>query len=66
MFLSELKIWNFRKDGSGDGGTPGLYLKLNKEWVDEARYYYDGFGLKETSDIRFKYPLVGCCGPNTL
>ena len=30
MFLSELKIWNFRKYGSGDGGTPGLHLKLNK------------------------------------
>jgi len=30
MFLSELKIWNFRKYGYGDGGAPGLYLKLNK------------------------------------
>ncbi len=30
MFLSELKIWNFRKYGSCDGGAPGLYLKLNK------------------------------------
>ena len=30
MFLSELKIWNFRKYGSGDGGAPGLHLKLNK------------------------------------
>ncbi len=30
MFLSELKIWNFRKYGSGDSGAPGLHLKLNK------------------------------------
>ncbi|MCX6325040.1 MAG: AAA family ATPase [Bacteroidia bacterium] len=30
MFLSELKIWNFRKYGSGGNGTPGLHLKLNK------------------------------------
>jgi len=30
MFLSELKIWNFRKYGSGEGGAPGLLLKLNK------------------------------------
>lgn len=30
MFLSELKIWNFRKYGSGDGGAPGLHLQLNK------------------------------------
>ena len=30
MFLSELKIWNFRKYGSGDGDAPGLHLKLNK------------------------------------
>ena len=30
MFLSKLKIWNFRKYGSGDGDAPGLYLKLNK------------------------------------
>lgn len=30
MFLSELKIWNFRKYGSGDGGAPGLHLKLNR------------------------------------
>ena len=38
MFLFELKIWNFRKYGSGDGGAPGLYLKLNKGlnlFVDE-------------------------------
>ncbi len=30
MFLSELKIWNFRKYGSGGSGAPGLHLKLNK------------------------------------
>ncbi|MDP8218142.1 MAG: AAA family ATPase [Candidatus Theseobacter exili] len=30
MFLSELKIWNFRKYGSGDGDDPGLHLRLNK------------------------------------
>ena len=30
MFLSELKIWNFRKYGSSDGDAPGLHLKLNK------------------------------------
>lgn len=30
MFLSELKIWNFRKYGSGEGSAPGLLLKLNK------------------------------------
>ena len=30
MFLSELKIWNFRKYGSGDDGAPGLHLQLNK------------------------------------
>jgi len=30
MFLSEVKIWNFRKYRSGDGGAPGLHLKLNK------------------------------------
>lgn len=30
MFLSELKIWNFRKYGSGNSGSPGLHLKLNK------------------------------------
>ena len=30
MFLSELKIWNFRKYVSGDGSTPGLHLKFNK------------------------------------
>jgi putative ATP-dependent endonuclease of OLD family len=29
MFLSEIKIWNFRKYGSGDDGAPGLHLKLN-------------------------------------
>ena len=28
MFLSELKIWNFRKYGSGDDGAPGLHLSL--------------------------------------
>ena len=30
MFLSELKIWNFRKYGSGGSGAPGLHLQLNK------------------------------------
>lgn len=30
MFLSELKIWNFRKYGSSDSGAPGLHLQLNK------------------------------------
>ncbi len=30
MFLSELKIWNFRKYGSGGDDTPGLHLKFNK------------------------------------
>lgn len=30
MFLSELKIWNFRKYGLGESGAPGLHLKLNK------------------------------------
>ncbi len=30
MFLSELKIWNFRKYGSNGSGAPGLHLKLNK------------------------------------
>jgi len=30
MFLSELKIWNFRKYGPGDKGVPGLHLYLNK------------------------------------
>ena len=30
MFLSELKIWNFRKYGSGVSDAPGLHLKLNK------------------------------------
>lgn len=30
MFLSELKIWNFRKYGSGESDAPGLHLKLNK------------------------------------
>jgi putative ATP-dependent endonuclease of OLD family len=30
MFLSELKIWNFRKYGTGGSGAPGLHLKLNK------------------------------------
>ncbi|MDP2207701.1 MAG: AAA family ATPase [Bacteroidota bacterium] len=30
MYLSELKIWNFRKYGTGESGDPGLHLKLNK------------------------------------
>ena len=30
MFLSELKIWNFRKYGSSGSDAPGLHLKLNK------------------------------------
>ena len=30
MFLSELKIWNFRKYGTGGSGAPGLNLRLNK------------------------------------
>ena len=30
MFLSELKIWNFRKYGTGGNGAPGLDLSLNK------------------------------------
>ena len=30
MFLSELKIWNFRKYGSDGSGASGLHLKLNK------------------------------------
>jgi len=30
MFLSELKIWNFRKYGSDVSDTPGLHLRLNK------------------------------------
>jgi len=30
MFLSELKIWNFRKYGTGGNGAPGLDLFLNK------------------------------------
>jgi putative ATP-dependent endonuclease of OLD family len=30
MFLSELKIWNFRKYSSGEGDAPGLHLKLNR------------------------------------
>lgn len=30
MFLSELKIWNFRKYGTGGSGAPGLDLRLNK------------------------------------
>ncbi len=30
MFLSELKIWNFRKYGSGEDDAPGLYLELNR------------------------------------
>jgi putative ATP-dependent endonuclease of the OLD family len=31
MYLSELKIWNFRKYGSKENGDPGLNLKFNKE-----------------------------------
>jgi len=30
MFLSELKVWNFRKYSIGENDTPGLHLKLNK------------------------------------
>jgi putative ATP-dependent endonuclease of OLD family len=30
MFLSELKIWNFRKYGTGGNGTAGLHLRFNK------------------------------------
>jgi len=30
MYLSELKIWNFRKYGSKENGDPGLNLKFNK------------------------------------
>ena len=30
MFLSELKIWNFRKYGEGKDDAPGLHLKLNR------------------------------------
>jgi putative ATP-dependent endonuclease of the OLD family len=30
VFLSELKIWNFRKYGSGKDDAPGLHLKFNK------------------------------------
>jgi len=30
MFLSKLKIWNFRKYGIGGNGAPGLDLSLNK------------------------------------
>jgi putative ATP-dependent endonuclease of OLD family len=30
MYLSELKIWNFRKYGSNEGDAPGLHLMLNK------------------------------------
>ena len=30
MFLSELKIWNFRKYGIGGSGAPGLVLHLHK------------------------------------
>jgi len=29
MFLSELKIWNFRKFGEGDNNNPGLNLSFN-------------------------------------
>jgi putative ATP-dependent endonuclease of the OLD family len=30
MFLSELKIWNFRKYGSSEDDAPGLHLRLNR------------------------------------
>jgi len=30
MFLSELKIWNFRKYGTGENGATGLHLRFNK------------------------------------
>ena len=30
MYLSEIKIWNFRKYGSKGNGDPGLHLKFNK------------------------------------
>jgi len=30
MFLSELKILNFRKYGTGGNGTAGLHLRFNK------------------------------------
>jgi putative ATP-dependent endonuclease of OLD family len=30
MFLSELKIWNFRKYGTGENNDPGLHLRFNK------------------------------------
>ena len=30
MYLSELKIWNFRKYGSEENADPGLNLKFNK------------------------------------
>ena len=30
MFLSELKIWNFRKYGTNGSSDPGLHLRLNK------------------------------------
>ena len=30
MFLSELKIWNFRKYGTGADNAPGLHLNFNK------------------------------------
>lgn len=29
MFLSELKIWNFRKFGEGENSEPGLHLSFN-------------------------------------
>ena len=30
MYLSELKMWNFRKFGSGENNAPGLNLKFNE------------------------------------
>jgi putative ATP-dependent endonuclease of the OLD family len=30
MYLSELKLWNFRKYGSKENRDPGLHLKFNK------------------------------------
>jgi len=30
MFLSELKIWNFRKYGTGENSVPGLHIILNQ------------------------------------
>jgi len=56
MFLSELKIWNFRKYGSGDSGAPGLYLKLNKlGWWSKVLLLME-LDWKE----HLTYPLMGC------